>query len=319
MTASRASWASSTARTRRPECPRSRRCASRALRPRARSRTAWRSCADWASASGGLEASGRATDGSEAIPALLVEIGRYDCGILWAVAGDRLKPVSAAFAYHTKPSSIALAWLASSRPCLQEFGLQPASAVSDADLAATGALGLGGPIERALGPLSYAVAAVASRSHPTLLLQAINLQRRLAQPDLDLLLSFAELSAALIIGSGTTALLHRCREWAQAGQHTAADHTPAGLNAGDAPNLPIDHAIDSRLKTLSVREREVLAHALTGAPDAMIADALAIKVATVKSHMNSLLHKLDVPSRAQLIARFGLRPPRPPNPPESTS
>ena len=58
----------------------------------------------------------------QAIPALLVEIGRYDCGILWAVAGDRLKPVSAAFAYHTKPSSIALAWLASSRPCSRSSG-----------------------------------------------------------------------------------------------------------------------------------------------------------------------------------------------------
>ena len=261
----------------------------------------------------GLNASGRVADASEVIPALLVAIGDFDCGILWAVEDGCLVQESIAVGNRVTIASSEMAWLESSRLNLEELGLE-AAAVSDADLAVTGLVGSGGPMERALGPLTYAAAVVASRSHPTFLLQAISLDRRLADADLDLLLTFAELSAALILGSRATALLHLCRKWARAGKQANASHATAGHSGGDAPNVrrtagrngaaPVDHYIDPRLTRLSVREREVLTYALTGAPYDKIADALAISVATVKSHISSILHKLEVPSRAQLIALF---------------
>ena len=55
---------------------------------------------------------------------------------------------------------------------------------------------------------------------------------------------------------------------------------------------------------LTVRQREVLTHALTGATHAAIADCLGLNIATINSHMQSILRRLGLHSRAQLIACY---------------
>ena len=54
---------------------------------------------------------------------------------------------------------------------------------------------------------------------------------------------------------------------------------------------------------LTPREQHVLEHASTGATDKEIAVQLSISIYTVKSHMRSILEKLQVPNRRE-AARF---------------
>ena len=53
---------------------------------------------------------------------------------------------------------------------------------------------------------------------------------------------------------------------------------------------------------LSPREREVLALVAGGRTNKAIAEALYVSPNTVKTHVTSLLHKLQVDSRVQLAA-----------------
>jgi len=53
---------------------------------------------------------------------------------------------------------------------------------------------------------------------------------------------------------------------------------------------------------LTEREREVLNHVVQGNSNQQIADALVISVATVKAHISNILSKLQVSSRAEVIA-----------------
>lgn len=55
-------------------------------------------------------------------------------------------------------------------------------------------------------------------------------------------------------------------------------------------------------ESLSQREQEVLAQVARGRSNKAIADALFVSPNTVKSHVASLLRKLDAHSRAQLAA-----------------
>lgn len=64
-------------------------------------------------------------------------------------------------------------------------------------------------------------------------------------------------------------------------------------------------AIHGKLKTLSPRERDVLAHLTAGEPNKLIADALGLSVRTVEMHRANLLPKLGVRSTAE-AAVFGL-------------
>ena len=252
----------------------------------------------------GLDASARGTDVGKTIARLLVELGGFDCVVVWRVDGTLLRPVSAALANDAEPTGSELTRLASNPPCLEESGLNIV-ALRDAGLVATGSLGgSGGPMESVLGPLSYALAAVKSANNPTLVLQAMCRQRRVNQADRDLLLVVAQMSAALISEPGASELLHRCRVWAggvpsgaRARERAAARSSGSGEPADRGCSPP-------ELERLTVRQREVLAQALTGAPYAAIADGLGLNVATIKSHMQGILRKLGLHSRAQLIARY---------------
>jgi DNA-binding CsgD family transcriptional regulator len=155
-----------------------------------------------------------------------------------------------------------------------------------------------------LGPLSYALAAVKSASNPTFVLQAICRERRVDQADRDLLLVFAQLSAALINEPGASELLNRCRGRAGSAPSKARARQRAAARSSGSSE-PADRGCSPpELERLTVRQRDVLAHALTGATYAAIADRLGLNVARIKSHMQAILRKLDLHSRAQLIARY---------------
>jgi DNA-binding NarL/FixJ family response regulator len=68
--------------------------------------------------------------------------------------------------------------------------------------------------------------------------------------------------------------------------------------AGTLPAEPVD---DSRLATLSDRERTILLEVARGRSNAEIAAALHIAEATVKTYLGRLRAKLDLRDRVQLV------------------
>lgn len=263
-----------------------------------------------------LQASGSGTDLTTTIALLLVELGGYDCALLWRVDNSVLTPVAAAFAHGAAPAPGELGRLSSHPPRLEEVGLED-NALGGLDRAAASSLGSGGPLEAILGSLSYALAAVRCGAGPPFVLQAICRNRCTNEADRALVLAFAELTAALITEPGATELLNRCRGWAgpasprHAHDHAAVLHavladepiakaTPSGGPADEVAEAPTP----AELETLTPREREVLAHALTGASYVEIADRLFVSLATLHTHMQSILRKLGLHSRVQLVARY---------------
>lgn len=82
---------------------------------------------------------------------------------------------------------------------------------------------------------------------------------------------------------------------AQLGEHGAPEAAPA---LGGSNGL----ATQALLGELSPREQEVLALVARGFTNKDIAEALYVSPNTVKTHVASLLHKLDAETRAQLAA-----------------
>ena len=68
-----------------------------------------------------------------------------------------------------------------------------------------------------------------------------------------------------------------------------------------AKRLAVDTATSGRLERLTDREREVLAAIARGSSNAEISDELFIGAATVKSHVSSILTKLGLRDRAQMV------------------
>ena len=73
-------------------------------------------------------------------------------------------------------------------------------------------------------------------------------------------------------------------------------------------------SIHSRLDRLTTREREVLQHVISGAPNKIIADQLGISERTVKVHRARVMQKMEVLSVAELTRladRAAVEPPGP--------
>ena len=64
---------------------------------------------------------------------------------------------------------------------------------------------------------------------------------------------------------------------------------------------PADHPPASRLHPLTAREREILTLVGTGISNTDIAQRLTITEGTVKTHLNRIMSKLGLASRAQAV------------------
>jgi DNA-binding NarL/FixJ family response regulator len=68
-----------------------------------------------------------------------------------------------------------------------------------------------------------------------------------------------------------------------------------------AQRLAVDTAVSGRLERLTEREREVVAAIARGSSNGEICEELFIGAATVKSHVSSILTKLGLRDRAQVV------------------
>jgi len=90
------------------------------------------------------------------------------------------------------------------------------------------------------------------------------------------------------------------------GERTEIDRAVALIDAAEDPAVaatPTSRARDSRLGTLTAREREVLQLLALAASNTAISDQLGITTRAVERHINSIFRKLELPESDQLNRR----------------
>jgi len=244
------------------------------------------------------------------MPVLLVEQGHFDRVLYWRANEHALVPVSAAFADGLSPLRYVL-HDAFAHPVSIESCDAEATALRGGPKASVSRPRRGGPLSPLLGVRSYAVAVVTRGAATVGLLQAAHRTLDADSVDRELLWAFAEICGEMMQRHAVTRHLNHQNEMIRAllRSVTDADDGPLALEPAhaDAP-APGDNAGDQEaaevLASLTPREREVFQLLLRGAPNLEIAGELVITDATVKSHVQSILHKLGVTNRSQAIARY---------------
>ena len=101
--------------------------------------------------------------------------------------------------------------------------------------------------------------------------------------------------------SGAAAIVQALK-LVMAGKHSFPED--AHIDEAGEPNLPTygDH---HPVNSLSPREREVMAHLVSGKSNKQIAQALGVELVTVSMHLTHIYRKLKVTSRTQAV-RYGL-------------
>ena len=83
----------------------------------------------------------------------------------------------------------------------------------------------------------------------------------------------------------------------------------AAVAAGDMPTPP--NPLTPKPPFLTDRQWEILRQALRGVPNKVVADRLGIAPGTVKSHLSTIYHALNVRNRVEavyVVAKFGINP-----------
>ena len=75
-----------------------------------------------------------------------------------------------------------------------------------------------------------------------------------------------------------------------------------GFNGADLKEVAIRIADSMKQQALTRREEDILAHMMVGLSNKGIASKLALAVGTVKTHVKSILRKLDATSRTEAAA-----------------
>ncbi len=257
-----------------------------------------------------LEASRDAEELSQMVPVPLVELEHFDSVLYWRVDGPVLAPVAAAFADGQAPSRYVL-HDAFASPVPLERCNDVAAAIRGAHRAAVSHRYLDGSLSHLPGTTTCAVAVVKRGENAIGLLQAAHRNLDVDSLDRELLWGYAEICSAVMQRHAVTRRLNHQNNMIRALLHSVADpgEDPPAFDPAHPNGLtPGDNAGDQKaaevLAPLTRREREVFQLLLRGAPNLEIARELVITDATVKSHVQSILHKFGVANRSQAIVRY---------------
>ena len=244
------------------------------------------------------------------MPVPLVELGHFDRVLYWRTDGHALVPVSAAFADSLHPLQYVLHDAFANPVPLESCDVE-ATALHGGHNASVSRPRSGGALSPLLGATSYAVAVVTRGADAVGLLQAAHRTLDADGLDRELLGAFAGICSAVLQQHAVTSQLNHQNEMIRAllRSVTDADDGPPALEPAHTNGLtPGDHAGDQEaaevLAPLTPRQRDVFQLLLRGAPNSEIARELVIADATVKSHVQSILHKFGVINRSQAIARY---------------
>ncbi len=130
------------------------------------------------------------------------------------------------------------------------------------------------------------------------LLLDMNIQLREADDGFDLSVRFEKLKIMEFTGYILENLLRNHSLFAGHKEQVSDDR----LSVNGKDYISLDKI--NRIKALSVRQREIFEKLLNGLNNNQIADEMKLTVSTVKSHLQEVYLKLNVPNRFVAIARY---------------